>query len=348
MAWIAALISAGAGGLMAANANSAQKKALGNAGMLDRKGYQNALSNLSDYSGVGKEGLYSLAQLMGLEGYRTKAEQDYTDFLKTKPTAPGGVKPSYDSKRDWLTGGPQREILGDNLANALSPNTVQMNLLAPGLGGAVTKSVFGNSDKKAEMAALLAKKKNAENLAKYNSDMAAWEQKRATLEQAKNDSLTNYDPMAALRNTPGYMDRYNEGLNTAKNSMAGSMLSGNALRALTDYGQTFASNEFNNEFNRRASLAGMGQNASTTSGNWSIGQGSNAANLAMMQGQNNANYYGNLNNIAQGTIGNYLAYSNRPNYSNYSNGLYSGGGYSGYSNPYAPSGWTTYGTSEGE
>ena len=93
------------------------------------------------------------------------------------------------------------------------------------------------------------------------------------------------------------------------------MLSGNALRGLTDYGQTFASNEFNNEFNRRAQMAGIGQSADIAAGNWSIGQGSNAANLALQQGQNQSNYYGNLNNIAQGSLSNYLNGRNRNNQS---------------------------------
>ena len=170
---------------------------------------------------------------------------------------------------------------------------------------------------------------------------AEWETKRAGLESASNASLVNYDPTAALKNTPGYASRYNEGLKTATNSIAGSMLSGNALRGLTDYGQTFASNERNNEFNRLASLANIGQNADTAAGNWAIGQGGNAANLALQQGQNQSNYYGNLNNIAQGSLSNYMNENerNKQNQQNNQDYLYGYGNSNGNSGVYGNDGY---------
>lgn len=89
---------------------------------------------------------------------------------------------------------------------------------------------------------------------------------------------------------PGYQFRMNEGMKAIQGSAAarGGLNSGATLKALTRYGQDFASNEYNNaynrfnadrdrRFNRLSSLAGVGQTATQQ-----VGQA----------GQNYANQYG--------------------------------------------------------
>lgn len=76
-----------------------------------------------------------------------------------------------------------------------------------------------------------------------------------------------YDPATAaqasqmMQADPGFQFRLNEGRRTMENSAAarGGLLSGNTARALTDYGQNAASEEWGNILNRYASLAGVGQ-----------------------------------------------------------------------------------------
>ena len=312
MAWLASLASAGIGAGSASASAKAQKKANNNASGLDQQGYQNALANISKYQDIGGAGAVSLAELMGIKGYRTKEEQDFTEFLKTKPKLPGSVDGSFTKSEGFM---------------GLLDKQEKYSTLGDSIGGVSSYYKKRNKKKSRKIAAA-----QAQSGEQYKASLAEWEAKRAGLESTSNASLVNYDPTSALKNTPGYSSRYNEGLKTANNSIAGSMLSGNALRGLTDYGQTFASNEFNNEFNRRSALAGIGQNADTTAGNWSIGQGGNAANLALQQGQNQSNMYGNMNNIAQGTISNYLNYQNRNNQNNQQNYLY------GYGNSSYPQG----------
>ncbi len=87
-------------------------------------------------------------------------------------------------------------------------------------------------------------------------------------------AASRYDPftMDKFQQDPGYAFRMKEGLRALENTAAarGGLLSGNAMRGLTRYGQGLASEEFGNAFNRyqaeRAarlnplqSLAGMGQ-----------------------------------------------------------------------------------------
>lgn len=78
---------------------------------------------------------------------------------------------------------------------------------------------------------------------------------------------------------PGYQFRMGEGQKALERSAAsrGTLLSGAGLKAITDYGQNFASNEYQNaynryntnqtnEYNRLAGLAGIGQTANAATG----------------------------------------------------------------------------------
>ena len=94
------------------------------------------------------------------------------------------------------------------------------------------------------------------------------------------------DPNAMQKFTqsPGYQFRLNQGVDAIENSAAarGTLNSGNTLRGLMEYGQNFASNEFNNYSNRLAALAGVGQSTATNiagqSANTAAGIGSAVQN----------------------------------------------------------------------
>jgi len=80
---------------------------------------------------------------------------------------------------------------------------------------------------------------------------------------------------------PSYQFRLNEGLKAIRNRAGsqGQIFSGNTLKSLEGYGQSMASQEYNNAFNRLGTLAGFGTNA-------------NAANATA--GQNYATGAGNM------------------------------------------------------
>lgn len=111
--------------------------------------------------------------------------------------------------------------------------------------------------------------------------------------------------MSDFQKDPGYDFRQSEGLKAIDNSAAarGSSLSGATLKALTKYGQDFASNEYNNaynrwnndvsnRFNRISGVAGTGQQAVGQVGQ--MGQ-QTASNIA--QGNMNT-----ANNVANNTV----------------------------------------------
>lgn len=88
-----------------------------------------------------------------------------------------------------------------------------------------------------------------------------------------------------LRETPGFEFRRQEGINARDRSAAarGRLFSGAQQRGIEEFGQNFATNEFNNEFNRLAALAGIGQ---VSAGN--TGSGSNVLSALGSQALTNA------------------------------------------------------------
>jgi hypothetical protein len=124
-----------------------------------------------------------------------------------------------------------------------------------------------------------------------------------------------YDPFSKtdFKQDPGYAFRLKEGMKTLNASAAarGGLISGNALRAATAYGQEMGSQEYTNAFNRyyteRANkmdplkfLSGQGQAAAAGQAA-NIGAGA-TSNAALITGAANAN--------AAGQVGAANAYTN--------------------------------------
>lgn len=104
----------------------------------------------------------------------------------------------------------------------------------------------------------------------------------ATIEQPVYEDVTTWsqtgNPATALQMDPGYQFRMDEGMNSLENSAAarGGLLSGNFLKNSQRFGQDYASNEYQNAFNRLAALSGVGQAQAGSIANL----GSNYANQA--------------------------------------------------------------------
>lgn len=164
--------------------------------------------------------------------------------------------------------------------------------------------------------------------------------------EADYENTPGYTPIPTnleeLQATPGYQFRLQQGTQAVNNSQAakGSFLSGATLKALQDYSQGLASEEYGNAWNRGqqayqnafgndmankqnlfnmlAARAGTGQNAATQMGGNSIaaatGQAANVGNTAnniaslqMYQGQNNQAMINGIANAVTSGIGNYYS-----------------------------------------
>lgn len=282
MAWLASLASAGIGAAASDKASKETKKGLNNASAEQRRSLLEALAGTSEYQGVGRQGALNIGQLMGLEGFRTKSDIALRELLASKPVLGDAGKVKKETQESILSSSPGQRVL-----NEINGGNTPMGYLRKKRG----KKQAKNEAIKAE---------------EFRIATAAWEAKRAELEKQRDIELQTYDPTAKLRSTPGYDYRYNTGLTTTNNSLSrlGMRESGRERKELTNYGQEFASNEFGNEFNRNLQLMSGGQSLAGLTGGWNIGQGNSLANIAQAQGQNQANYYGNLNNVGQGSLAN--------------------------------------------
>lgn len=137
--------------------------------------------------------------------------------------------------------------------------------------------------------------------------------------------------LSAFFESPDYQSRLERGTRGIERTAAarGGAFSGNALRGLTEYNSDLASTEFNNNFNRLAAMAGIGQaatNASASAGMASAGIRGNAlmdagnARASGIVGQGNA-IAGGIADLA-GLYG-YYSGNRRPV-------SYGGTGYGGY------------------
>lgn len=119
------------------------------------------------------------------------------------------------------------------------------------------------------------------------------------------------------RNSTGYDFRVNQGLNAVNSGYAGrgAIKSGAAMKAINDYGQGMASQEFGNYLNALgnqqslgmsagSALAGVGQNYANSLGNIYQQNGSNQANAALIK----ANAIGTGLNSLANTAGSILGY----------------------------------------
>jgi len=105
---------------------------------------------------------------------------------------------------------------------------------------------------------------------------------------------------------PSYQWRLGQGTQALENSAAarGGLLSGNTGKALTDYGQHAASQEYQNEFMRWLSRLGIGQGAAANMSNLQAGKGNALGGLIQKGSQNMWGRVVDTNNmIAQGEQG---------------------------------------------
>lgn len=161
------------------------------------------------------------------------------------------------------------------------------------------------------------------------ADQEPWRQAGMTALNQLIPLATNYQKfgMDQFQQDPGYQFRLNEGLKALDRQAAarGGLISGNAMKAAGRYGQDYASNEYQNAFNRYQaernaqlnplqSLAGVGQSATNYVGNAAQNMGQAQAQGAQAIGSARASGYlgqSNLLNQALQGYGNYYLQDQR-------------------------------------
>ena len=110
-----------------------------------------------------------------------------------------------------------------------------------------------------------------ENARQYDQTREDWAPWR---EAGTNALMQLDDPEANFQKSPGYQFRLDEGTRNTENLFSVKGGGGNAMRALAEYSQNYASNDYGNWYGRQLSRAGLGTQgtAATQRG------GENAAN----------------------------------------------------------------------
>lgn len=117
-------------------------------------------------------------------------------------------------------------------------------------------------------------------------------------------SLNQEQQMKLFQKSPGYQFRLEQAQNALQASQAakGGLLSGGAMKEMNAYTQGIASDEYGNYINQLGGLAGMGQNAATSAGNFEIGAGSQIAGYEGGAGMARAQGYANQGSIVGGAM----------------------------------------------
>lgn len=168
--------------------------------------------------------------------------------------------------------------------------------IVAGAGSALINSNAAGAaaDKQAEAQRYAADLQNQQ----YNqtrADQQPWREAGAgALSQMQDPGFQKNFSMSDFQADPGYQFRMQQGQDALQRSAAarGGLMSGGTLKALSDYGQNSASQEYqnaynrftndqSNRFNRLASVAGVGQTANAAVGAAGANYANNAGNIAM-------------------------------------------------------------------
>ena len=180
-------------------------------------------------------------------------------------------------------------------------------------GGMVTQGYFANKSSKK------ASKAQANAMAAYLTQMRQGRDKAISYQQPYEQTgrsglnlLQQYltgDPMATqnrLEQSPGYQFRLQQGQESIQNLLAsrGGLKSGGAMKALEQFAQGTASQDFGNQVGYLQNLSNMGQQSATAMGNAEMMASTNMANASQQgilgQGMVMANRDAQMGNIIGG------------------------------------------------
>lgn len=180
------------------------------------------------YRRVGKEALYSLADMMGLRTDRpavddiTDLEQQIAELERTQGTRAPGEARYVDALGREFTDYDEYITFGETADYGVGG--IRPSRRGGGLGGII------------------------DNTARINELKQQLAERRAIGEREPYEWTTS----------PGYQFRLAEGMKALERSQAGRRLGGRALKEAMRYGQEFGAGEFGTQYGRLAQLAGFG------------------------------------------------------------------------------------------
>lgn len=191
----------------------------------------------------------------------------------------------------------------------------------------------GKQQAKAQREALAAQQ------AMFDRQVALQEPWRQTGIGALSDLRSLMANPQIIEANPAYQFRQEQGQKALERNLAarGGTLGGGALKELTRYGQGMASDEFQNQFNRLAALAGIGQAATNQQTAAASAYGANQAEGLANLGNIKASSYLGVGGALNQGIGDYMNYNLMRDI--YGVGNQGGGSSGGMKSPQAWEGW---------
>lgn len=342
--------SAVIGGVMANKAAGKQASAAGQAAAtsaaaadrateLQKQMYDQTRADQTPWRNTGANALAQLSYGMGLGDNR----QGYGVSNASALDTPGlnVAKTAADYRNELL---PQFSTAGPDVWMTRGGIDGVENYMAPGT------ATINEAGLQAAINGRLAAQNTAEG-----SPGALGTQGAAFAGQGDSGDLMRSFGMRDYQADPGYAFRLQEGLKALDRRAAarGGLLSGNALKGITRYGQDMASQEYqgaynrftnnqSNQYNRLANVAGLGQTANNAlqgagqnyanqAGNYGVTAGANMGNAQIIGGQARASSYTGIGDALKGVDwGKLGGGGNSTLYSPYSlNSFYGGTGTSG-------------------
>ena len=179
-------------------------------------------------------------------------------------------------------------------------------VLATGIGGILGANAAGNAAD-AQVAgsnAAIAEQRRQFDL--LRGDLAPFQ------EQGVN-ALNQFagSVLGPLEATPAFQFQLEQGVNALDRSAAarGKLLSGQQVKAVQQFGQGLASQESNNQLNRLAGLAGIGQTAATNAGQFGAAAASNIGNSLINAGTQRASGFVGQSNAINDSLNNFLLFN---------------------------------------
>ncbi len=173
------------------------------------------------------------------------------------------------------------------------------------IAGAVIGSNAAKKGAKAQVrAAELAVGEQQRQYDQTREDFAPW---RAAGSDAIGSLSAMLKPGYDHTTSPGYQFRFGEGQRAVEGSAAsrGMLMSGGTLKDLIRFGQGTAADDFNDQFNRTASVAAGGQQVNTTLGQLGANKANQVGDLRTQQGNARASGYVGSANAWIGGINNF-------------------------------------------
>jgi hypothetical protein len=177
------------------------------------------------------------------------------------------------------------------------------------IGGALISSSASKNAANAQIAS--GDRALAEQARQYDqsrTDFAPWREAGGKAIGQLSDMLQpGYDHTTS----PGYQFRFSEGQRAVESGGAarGMLMSGGTLKDLTRFGQGVAADDFNDQFNRTASVAQGGQQVNGQLAQLGAQNAQNAGNIMMGQGNARASGYAGQANAWGGALNNLAGFA---------------------------------------